>query len=143
MSILDELREGLAAASAEATQAIAGRLAVALPPVAILALEGDLGLGKTTFVQGLARAWGIEETVKSPSYNLVSMYAGARQLVHVDAYRLESPEAFEGLMLEEFLRPPYCLAIEWPERIREVLPPETWWLRFSMGEAHARRLELL
>ena len=97
-------------------------------------------MGKTTLVKGLAKAWGVTAPVKSPTYNLVSIHEGARQLVHVDAYRLESPAALDGLMLEEFLRPPYCLVVEWPERIRGWFPPGTFWLEITMDRDHRRHL---
>src|SRR5690606_35173946 len=99
------------------TEALAAELAAALPQCAVLALRGDLGAGKTSFVRGLARAWGITGPVTSPSFNLLNLYKGSeRTLVHIDAYRLQSPEQAEGLLLDDFLEPPYCLAVEWPEQ---------------------------
>ncbi|MFP4283741.1 MAG: tRNA (adenosine(37)-N6)-threonylcarbamoyltransferase complex ATPase subunit type 1 TsaE [Opitutales bacterium] len=133
MSIFAELREGRGVRTLAETEALARDLAAALPEDCVLALQGDLGVGKTTLVKGLAAAWGVTQTVKSPSFNLVSIYEGTRQLVHVDAYRLEAEDALESLMLEEFLQSPFCLAVEWPERVRSWLPPETIWLA---GELH-------
>jgi tRNA threonylcarbamoyladenosine biosynthesis protein TsaE len=138
MPIFDELAAGIVSRSPEDTSALAARLAGAMPPDAILALQGDLGVGKTTFVKGLAAAWGVNATVKSPTYNLVSIHEGSRQLVHLDAYRLASPEAIDGLMLEEFLRSPFCLVVEWPERIADWFPPATLWLEITMDAAHHR-----
>jgi tRNA threonylcarbamoyladenosine biosynthesis protein TsaE len=142
MSIFDELAAGVVSSSPEDTSALAERLAMALPEDAILALQGDLGAGKTTWVKAMAKTWGIEQTVKSPTFNLVSIYKGQRQLVHVDAYRLESPEALDGLMLDEFLQSPFCLIIEWPERIQSWLPPNAYWLKFEIESAARRRMQL-
>lgn len=142
MSIFDQLKTGLSSTSPEDTARIAQALAHALPANATLALQGDLGAGKTTFVKALAEAWGIDQTVKSPTFNLVSMYQGDRQLVHVDAYRLHSPEAAEGLMLDEFLQEPYCLVIEWPERIENWIPPDAYWLQIDIVSSEKRSLRL-
>lgn len=143
MNIFDKLTDGCLSKSPEQTARIANKLAVTLPNNALLALQGDLGAGKTTFVKALAKAWGIEQTVKSPTFNLVSMYEGSRQLVHVDAYRLQSPEAIEGLMLDEFLKEPYCLVIEWPERIHDWIPSDSYWLRIQIISPEERLLKLV
>ncbi len=126
--ILDQLRAGITTESAEETEAVAFALADCLPPDQVLALHGDLGAGKTTFVRGLARAWGITEPVTSPTFNLYTLYDGERKLLHLDAYRLESGADLDALMLEDFLTSPWCLAVEWPERIAETIPPEAWHL---------------
>ncbi|MEJ1971546.1 MAG: tRNA (adenosine(37)-N6)-threonylcarbamoyltransferase complex ATPase subunit type 1 TsaE [Lacunisphaera sp.] len=107
--------------SAEETRALATELAAALPADTILALHGDLGVGKTTFVQGLARGLGVKEQVTSPTFSIYSVYQGRkRKLVHLDAYRLEHERQIEALLLEEFLISPWCLAVEWPEKNRRV-----------------------
>jgi tRNA threonylcarbamoyladenosine biosynthesis protein TsaE len=137
MHLLDRLRAGLTTASAGETRAIAAELAPALPPDLTLALHGDLGVGKTTFVQGLAHGLGIAGPVTSPTFNLCRFYHGAgrdaRNLGHLDAYRLDSPAQVEALLLEDFLQSPYCLAIEWPEKISGWLPPGTWHLELAIG----------
>lgn len=116
-AVIARLKEGVLSASVEETEALAAELAAALPSCAVLALRGDLGAGKTSFVRGLARAWGIEGPVTSPSFNLLNLYRGReRMLVHIDAYRLQSAEQAEGLLLDDLLEPPYCLAVEWPEQ---------------------------
>lgn len=118
MSILDKLSQGITTRSIEDTYAVALDLAKTLPNEAVLTLEGDLGAGKTTFVKGLASAWSIQESVTSPTFNIYNLYQGDRQLAHMDAYRLEkSPEIWDELMLEELIRPPFCLAIEWPSKL--------------------------
>lgn len=143
-SIIERLKKGVSTHSDEATQRIAQELAAQIPADTVLALHGDLGVGKTTFVKGLARAWAIKEAVTSPSYNLYTIYSGERQLVHFDAYRLHSEADLDALMIEDFLQSPWCFAVEWPERIAPSLPEATWhlFLSISRDEAHHLRLEL-
>jgi tRNA threonylcarbamoyladenosine biosynthesis protein TsaE len=144
-SISARLRAGVATGSAAETQALAAALAAELPPDATLALHGELGAGKTTFVQGLARGLGIAEAVTSPTFTLYRLYAaapGGRQLAHLDAYRLENPAQAGSLLLEDFLVSPYCLAIEWPEKIAGWIPADAWHLELALsGEGrHTLRL---
>ena len=124
-SITDRLRRGVSTATPEETRSIAAKWAVTLPADTTVALHGELGAGKTTWVQGLAVGLGITEPVTSPTFNLYALHQGPqRMLAHLDAYRLESPEEAEALMLEEFLVSPWCLAVEWPERLPGWISPE-------------------
>lgn len=143
MNVLDSLRKGVRTDSPEETQAWAMRLAKDLPTECMLALHGDLGVGKSTFVGGLARAWGIAQPVLSPTFNLYCLYEGQRRLIHLDAYRLDDPAQMESLMLEDFLRPPYCLAVEWPEHIEGWLPDDTWRMELSIEAPGRHHLRLL
>jgi len=143
-SIFAELRAGVTTDSAAATQAVAAALAAALPADTTLALHGDLGVGKTTFVQGLARGLGVREHVTSPTFAIYSVYRGAgRTLVHLDAYRLERAGQIEALLLEDFLVSPWILAVEWPERTGDWLPANALHLTLSIvdGERHHVRLD--
>jgi tRNA threonylcarbamoyladenosine biosynthesis protein TsaE len=146
MDLLEELRAGIETGSAAATQAVGRALAPLLPPNAILALHGDLGVGKTTLVQGLAAGFGIAGPVTSPTFNLCRFYRGsgpgARNLGHVDAYRLSGPAQVEALLLEDFLQPPFCLAIEWPENIGPWLPADAWHFDLAIVTDHRHRLRL-
>ena len=145
-SIFDKLRAGVTTASAAETQAFAAQLAAVLPPDTTLALHGNLGVGKTTFVQGLARGFGITEPVTSPTFNIYTVHhareAGGRTLVHLDAYRLDHPTQVEDLLLEDFLVSPWCLAVEWPEKIPGWLPPGALQLDLGIAadERHTLRL---
>lgn len=133
-SILAELRAGVSTASAEATRDLAARLASALPPGSVLALHGDLGAGKTTFVQGFAAGLGIHETITSPTFNIFTLHRGAgRTLVHLDAYRLDCGAQLTDLMIEDFLIQPWWLAVEWPEKVADWLPPGA--LHLDLGHA--------
>ena len=142
MNIWQELEQGVLATSTAARHALARRVGEALPPDATLALSGDLGVGKTTFVQGLAEAFGIRERVTSPTFTLYNLHRGHRMLVHLDAYRLDSPDQVEDLLLEDFLVTPYCLAVEWPERIAGWLPAGTITLKLSIEGPGRHRVRL-
>ena len=142
MSIFDRLAEGIISESVEETQSIASSVAAELPDNQVLKLSGTLGTGKTTFVQGLAKAWGVAESIKSPTFNLYSIYEGSRQLIHLDAYRLNHPSEAYDLLIEEFLKPPYCLAIEWPEKIDGWMDDEAWVLELSILENQHHRIQL-
>ncbi|MDF3059407.1 MAG: hypothetical protein K0R17_3622 [Rariglobus sp.] len=143
MNIFAKLREGAVTASAAETHALARELAIVLPPDTTLALHGDLGVGKTTFVQGLARGLGVTEPVTSPTFNIFTLHRGTtRTLVHMDAYRLESDRQIDALMLEDFLVSPWCLAVEWPEKIAAWIPANA--LHLDLGittdQRHTMRL---
>ena len=149
MTIFDQLHAGVMTASAAETQALATALAVVLPPDTTLALHGNLGVGKTTFVQGLARGFGITTPVTSPTFNIYTVHHGngggprrspgaaRRTLVHLDAYRLDHPQQVEDLLIEDFLVSPWCLAVEWPEKIGAWLPAGA--LHLDLGVAPDER----
>ncbi len=144
MTILKKLKAGITTASAAETRALAAELAAALPPDTTLALHGDMGVGKTTFVQGLAQGLGVREQVTSPTFAIYSIYQGTgRKLVHLDAYRLEKESQLDALLLEEFLTSPWCLAVEWPEKTGAWLPKDAWHLTLSIesGDKHHLRLQ--
>jgi len=114
----------------------------------VVALEGGLGAGKTTFVQKLARELGVEGVIQSPTYVLMKSYVlpdnrthfGSKRrftkLVHIDAYRLERPEEFAALWPGQFLNDPGALVcIEWPERVKGALPPPDLVIKFSSENA--------
>lgn len=143
MSISAELRAGITTESADATRRLAAEFAATLPPDTTLALHGDMGVGKTTFVQGLAEGLGVHEHVTSPTFSIYTVYRGkGRMLVHVDAYRLESGDQMEGLLLDEFLVSPWVLAIEWPEKIAVWIPANAVHVTLSIvdGDKHHVRL---
>jgi tRNA threonylcarbamoyladenosine biosynthesis protein TsaE len=143
MSIFAELCAGIATQSANETKALAQRLAQALPPDATLALHGNLGVGKTTFVQGLAAGFGVSDAVTSPTFNIFTLHrGGTRTLVHLDAYRLENDRQIDSLMLEDFLISPYCLAVEWPENIAAWLPRDALHLTLTIMDTQLHHVQL-
>lgn len=139
-SIFAELAAGVVASTETDTRQLAARIAAALPADRTLALSGDLGAGKTTFVKGLAAAWSVSEAVTSPSYTLCNLHRGTRLLVHVDAYRLARAADWDALMIEDFLATPWCLAVEWPERVRDRIASDALWLRFDMNADGSRTI---
>ena len=145
MSIFDRLNNGIDTNSPDETIAVAALLAEALPSEAILTLEGDLGAGKTTFVKGLAKAMGIQELITSPTFNIFNTYdSGSTTLIHMDAYRLNpQSNVIDELMLEDFMTPPYCLAIEWPSNLGELPWPVTIQLEFTITAAEKHRIRCI
>jgi tRNA threonylcarbamoyladenosine biosynthesis protein TsaE len=117
-------------------------LARALPPDSTLALHGNLGVGKTTFVQGLARGLGVSEAVTSPTFNIFTLHRGPTTLLHLDAYRLESAQQVEDLLLADFMTSPWCLTVEWPEKIADWLPPGTLHLELGIAGAQQHTIRL-
>jgi tRNA threonylcarbamoyladenosine biosynthesis protein TsaE len=125
--------------SQEETKQFACEFVSKLSIGSIIALEGDLGSGKTTFVQGLAEALGIKEPVRSPSFSLMNIYEfiGINQeknfFVHVDAYRLDEKAKLEDIGLDEWLdRKEAIVLIEWPQRF-EFSVIFDWKIIFSYG----------
>jgi tRNA threonylcarbamoyladenosine biosynthesis protein TsaE len=129
MPILDARTLEFFSRSPEQTRRLGSRLGALLLPGDVICLSGDLGSGKTTFVQGLAQGWGALDPVSSPTFVLVNMYrrADGRRMYHLDAYRLESALEAEDLDLDLMLEDG-PLVVEWPERIQPVLPANRLWI---------------
>ncbi|MBP9676373.1 MAG: tRNA (adenosine(37)-N6)-threonylcarbamoyltransferase complex ATPase subunit type 1 TsaE [Anaerolineaceae bacterium] len=127
--------------SPEQSRRLGKRLGSLLKTGNVLFLEGDLGSGKTTFVQGLAQGWGAIDAVSSPTFVLVNQYRrlDGKLMFHLDAYRLESvPEALD-LDLEEMLANG-VLVVEWADRIYDALPKENLSIHFSWVNEEQRNL---
>lgn len=112
----------------------------------VIGLTGDLGSGKTTFVQGVARALGVTESVTSPTFVIEKIYPLKNQpfkkLVHIDAYRLKNAHELEVLGWRELLGDPSNLIfIEWPENVPDTLPKNAPTLTLHVIDEHARRIE--
>ena len=129
----------LLANSPDMTQSIASALATLLRAGDCLALSGPLGAGKTCFAQGVARGLGIEEVVSSPSFVLAKQYHGEPGFLHVDAYRLGSPEEFWDLGLGEQLEDCVSL-VEWAENVDGGLPEEALRLAIAHAGGNTRTL---
>ncbi len=121
------------------TRRAAADLLARLPRRVTLALHGDLGSGKTCFVQGLAAALGIRRAVTSPTFIIVNEYKGERPLFHVDLYRLDSSREATGIGLEDYTETEGITAIEWAERAADILPPDTIHILFETTSKPSER----
>jgi tRNA threonylcarbamoyladenosine biosynthesis protein TsaE len=111
--------------SADETTSLGRRIGTILRPGEVLLLVGDLGTGKTTFIQGIARGLGIGERARSPTFTLIHTYEGGRYpFLHVDLYRCSTPQEVGDLGLEELIEPPAVTAVEWGEKAGEVAGPD-------------------
>jgi tRNA threonylcarbamoyladenosine biosynthesis protein TsaE len=110
----------------------------------VVAIEGDLGAGKTTLVSGVLRSLGIDGAVRSPTYTLIEPYESRdRQIFHLDLYRLATAAEVEGLGLRDLLTPTALLLVEWPSRGAGQLPPPDLDLRLEYPPSgDGRRLTL-
>lgn len=143
MPILDANVIEFFSSSAEQTRRLGIQLGGLLQRSDPVCLEGELGAGKTTLVQGIAAGWGSPATVPSPTFVLVNIYrrGDGEELAHVDAYRLEGPAEAEALDLDQLLsRGP--MVVEWAPKIRAALPDEHLWLKLFWVDEERRRLEL-
>lgn len=124
------------AETAQVAQELLTFLQVRSPKVRVVALEGDLGAGKTTLTKEIARLLGVPVEVTSPTFVVARWYETNdelwHRLVHIDAYRLESTAELTQINWQTIVRDPNTLVIvEWPERIRDALPPSTMWVRIE------------
>ena len=108
--------------SAEETRIVGASLSPVLLPGDVISLSGDLGAGKTAFVQGVAIALGVETRVTSPTFTIVHEYEGRYPIIHLDVYRLDSFQQVIDLGFEEYLDPAAIVLIEWGEAIAPMLP---------------------
>lgn len=126
--------------SASATQAVGRALARVVEPGAVIALDGDLGAGKTTFVQGFADEMGAVEPVASPTFVLMRAYHGRLPIYHFDVYRLEGSAQLDDVGAEECFWGDGVSLVEWAERIPEALPPDRIDIVFAHVDESSRTL---
>lgn len=136
----------LSVKSSQETQALASELAALLHPGTVILLDGPLGSGKTTFTQGLGKALGIKRAIKSPTYTIVKEYSieepEAFELIHIDAYRLETGGA-DSIDLHSYLRPDTVVLIEWSEFVADYLPSDYIRIKFiPQDELTLREIEI-
>lgn len=124
--------------SAEDTQALADRIGRLAEPGDVLTLSGDLGAGKTSFTQGLARGMGISGVVNSPTFTIIKEYMGRLPLYHMDVYRME--DELEDLGFDEYFYGDGVTVVEWPQMIAEQLPEERCDVVITRGEGDERML---
>jgi len=142
MPILDSHTIDFFSRSPEQTRSIGMRLGGALQAGDVVCLQGNLGAGKTTFVQGIAKGWGSLDSVSSPTFIIVNVYrrADQSQLFHMDAYRLDSTSEAEELDLDSMLSQGPLL-IEWPERLNGLVPNERLWIQLEHIDEEEREMK--
>lgn len=141
MPILDANTLEIFSHSPEQTRRIGMRLGSLLQPGDLVCLEGELGSGKTTLVQGVAQGWGSLDDVSSPTFVLVNIYRkqGDARLFHLDSYRIDSPAEATELDLDNMLLQG-ALLIEWPERMSVILPDEHLWINLAYLDEEQRSM---
>lgn len=128
---------------ASETEMIARDLARVLGSGDIVALYGPIGAGKTCFVHGLACGLGCNQKVKSPSFSLINEYSGNLPLYHIDFYRLEKEAEIIDLGWIDYLDSDGVVAIEWAERVRNILPRHRFDVYLTFLGPGERRVEIL
>lgn len=118
----------------------AKRLAKLLKPNDVIALEGDLGAGKTTFTKGLAEGLHIKKTVNSPTFTIIKEYQGFMPLYHMDVYRLE--DSYEDLGFDEYFEGNGVTVVEWAHLIEDQLPQELLTIYLRHGDNETRTITL-
>jgi tRNA threonylcarbamoyladenosine biosynthesis protein TsaE len=121
------------------TRSIGERLGELLETGGVVLLQGELGAGKTTFVQGMARGLGFSGSVSSKSFVLLGEYAGRVKLYHADLYRLDDPDQVLDLALDE-IAADGVLVVEWPERAEGALPEDHILVRFEVTDEDHRTI---
>jgi tRNA threonylcarbamoyladenosine biosynthesis protein TsaE len=108
----------------------------------VLSLEGNLGSGKTTFVQGLAKGLGIKDKITSPTFVILKRYTfGKRNFYHIDCYRIVNSKDILELGFGEIVsQPENIIVIEWAEKIKNILPRDSFWIKFEHLDKNKRRI---
>lgn len=134
----------LESAGPSETQHWGRRLGQVVQPGLVVGLIGPLGAGKTTFVRGVAEGAGVEpRSVTSPTFILIQEYDGRLPVYHFDTYRLEDPESFVDLGVDEYFFGDGVCLVEWADRFPECLPSDRLEIRFTTTGEDARRLDCL
>ncbi len=129
--------------SQKQTQDLGKKAAQKLQPGSVVALYGELGSGKTTFIQGLLEGLGITQRVTSPTFVFMKMYISPKKttIFHLDLYRIENDHDIQTLGLPELLADKNAITlVEWPEKIAALLPKDTLSVRFNSGKNDERTI---
>ncbi|MDA9101406.1 tRNA (adenosine(37)-N6)-threonylcarbamoyltransferase complex ATPase subunit type 1 TsaE [Omnitrophica bacterium] len=132
--------------SVKETLQCAKKFAAQVEPGTVLALEGDLGSGKTTFIKGLADGLGFHsrDEVTSPTFTLMHIYQGRCPIFHFDLYRLADEKEVASIGFDEFVsNPEAVVCIEWADKVKKLLPKHTQTLRFEIQGPTSRRIHLI
>ena len=124
------------------TEQAGADFAATLPGGTVVALYGDLGAGKTAFVRGMARSFGIEEGVCSPTFTIVNEYAGQRELFHFDMYRLGSSDELFDIGWEDYLNRGGICAVEWSENVEDAFEGDEVVVRIEKTSDDGRKITI-
>ncbi len=109
----------------------------------IIGLEGDLGSGKTTFIQGMAKGLGIKDKITSPTFVIMKRYFFRKRcFYHIDCYRIKAKDLLELDFREIISRANNIIVIEWAERVKELLPQNIIWMKFEHINKDKRKMTL-
>ena len=128
--------------SPEETIALGEKIGSKLVKGDVIAMQGTLAAGKTTITKGIAKALGIDETITSPTFCLISEYYGKMPLYHMDVYRLEGGEDFVNLGTDDMIYGDGVSIIEWSEKIMNELPKRTIILKITSQDDGSRKIEI-
>lgn len=109
----------------------------------VIGLEGELGSGKTTFIQGMAKGFGLKEPMTSPTFVIMRRYQikKGNNFFHIDCYRISQPRDLLDLDFKEILSQPHnIVVIEWAEKVKKILPVNALWIRFEHLGRNKRRI---
>jgi tRNA threonylcarbamoyladenosine biosynthesis protein TsaE len=128
--------------SPEQTAEIAKQIAAVIPKPAVIQLTGNLGAGKTTLTKYLVEAWGAAaaDEVSSPTFTLIHEYGEPVAVYHIDLYRLEKPNEFYSLGLDEIFDSDARVLIEWGEKFAALLPKDRWIITIQHAPGDTRRI---
>lgn len=113
-----------------------------LPPNSVVCFSGDLGVGKTTFIRGIAAAMDCEDAVSSPTFTYMNLYPGKVPIYHFDLYRLASEEEFVHMGFDEFFDADGICCVEWSENISSLLPDGALKIRLKHVDASKREIDI-
>lgn len=130
--------------SVQETHALGEAIGRALHGGLVVGLVGQLGAGKTQLVKGMAAGNAVDDVrrVTSPTFTLIHEYPGRLRLYHVDAYRLRSAEDLLKLGFDELVQPDAAVVVEWADRVRPALPPDSLWITMTVTGADQRNLSV-
>jgi len=124
--------------SPEETERLGFELGMSINEPVVIALRGDLGVGKTVFARGIAKGLGVDERISSPSFVIMKNYKGRLPVYHIDLYRVFSPE--DVPFIEDIMNSGGVVIIEWAERILDVLPEKRIDVRIEIARENRRQV---
>lgn len=128
----------------EALPQAAEQVRAAIQGYSVICFEGEMGVGKTTFIKALCQALGVADEVSSPTFSLINEYRDAQNqpIYHFDFYRLADAAEAEGIGAQEYFDSGYLCLVEWPSRVEELLPPDRLVVTLHVTGPSSRELKI-